>query len=383
MLLIKNATVHTPQGSQAGWDVLTEGTVIRELGPGLSAPGAEVIEATGMEVFPGMVLPLCSVGAVGFADDFAFWDKDETSEPILPQLDIRHAFDLRELRLQRLAMAGITSYGLSPGLKNLISGQISFVHIDGPDTAAVFLRERIALKGNFIRQVKTTFADKNISPQTHMAMFQLLDEAFRSAREYLDQGGSPYIEKQEVLGRVLRGEIPLLINAYSQNELESVMGLGDKHGFKPVLCGAYALDKCADEILKRQLHVVLGDAIFLSSGIEYQLDHLAIVELYRRGLQISLGGSADEGYPVGYETLLWNAALLRAAGASAREVLEMLTINPARALGMDSLVGSLEPGKQADFIICEGNPFQRYDGRVCHTMVAGRELYRREASPCC
>ena len=69
---------------------------------------------------------------------------------------------------------------------------------------------------------------------------------------------------------------------------------------------------------------------------------------------------------------------MSAAGATGTEIMDMMTVQPAQALGVDHLVGSLEAGKQADFIICRGNPAERFDNFIDQTIVAGRPFYVRE-----
>ena len=137
-------------------------------------------------------------------------------------MDIQWAFDLRELKNQRFARAGITSYGLSPGTQALLAGQAALVHTSAERTEDAFLARRIALKGNYTAAVKRTFKAKE-GPQTRMAMYQLLDEAFRSAQEYSEKEKKDYDEGKEVLCRVLRREIPLIMTANTALEAESVV----------------------------------------------------------------------------------------------------------------------------------------------------------------
>ena len=103
-----------------------------------------------------------------------------------------------------------------------------------------------------------------------------------------------------------------------------------------------------------------------------------LVERCRQGLRLSIACSGEEGYPYGYEQLWWTAAQMSAAGATGEEIIDMMTIRPAEALGVDALVGSLEAGKQADVIICRGNPAVRFDNYIDETIVAGKTTFRRE-----
>ena len=378
MLLIRNGRVYLGRGRyEAGWDVLCDGPVIREVGPGLQAPGAEVVDAAGRDVYPGLVLGLCAVGAMAFSE-MGQWDMDETSRALVPQMDIQWAFDLRELKNQRFARAGITSYGLSPGTQALLAGQAALVHTSAERTEDAFLARRIALKGNYTAAVKRTFKAKE-GPQTRMAMYQLLDEAFRSAQEYSEKEKKDYDEGKEVLCRVLRREIPLIMTANTALEAESVVKLGRRYGLRLVIAGAFGVEDFAQEIMDQGWHVMLGDGTNMMAAQENHTDLRRLLELSRKGLDLSIYYSGDEGYAYGYEQIWWNAAQMSAAGAAGWEIMDMMTIRPARALGVDALAGSLEPGKQADIILCRGCPAERFDNYIDQTIVAGRTVFKREA----
>ena len=378
MLLIRNGRVYLGRGRyEAGWDVLCDGPVIREVGPGLQAPGAEVVDAAGRDVYPGLVLGLCAVGAMAFSE-MGQWDMDETSRALVPQMDIQWAFDLRELKNQRFARAGITSYGLSPGTQALLAGQAALVHTSAERTEDAFLARRIALKGNYTAAVKRTFKAKE-GPQTRMAMYQLLDEAFRSAQEYSEKEKKDYDEGKEVLCRVLRREIPLIMTANTALEAESVVKLGRRYGLRLVIAGAFGVEDFAQEIMDQGWHVMLGDGTNMMAAQENHTDLRRLLELSRKGLDLSIYSSGDEGYAYGYEQIWWNAAQMSSAGAAGWEIMDMLTIRPAQALGVDALAGSLEPGKQADIILCRGCPAERFDNYIDQTIVAGRTVFKREA----
>jgi len=336
-----------------------------------------VLDAAGRDIYPGLVLGLCAVGAVAFSE-FSSSDINDTVSPVMPQMDIRDAFDLRELKLQRFGRVGITSYGLTPGTRALVAGQISLIHVTGEHTEEVFLAERIAVKGNYTQTVKNTYRGKG-APQTRMAMHRMLDEAFRAAQEYLGKAEKDYDAGKEVLGRVLRREIPFVVAANTQGEIESVVHLGEKYDLRLVITGAFAVATAAKAIMARGWHVMLGDSSFMMAGLKNSINHQALVELYRKGLNLSIFASGDEAYPPAYEQLLWVAAQMSAAGAEGFEIMDMMTANPARALGVEHLVGSLEVGKQADLIICRGNPAVRYDNFVDCTVVAGKRFFTRES----
>ena len=103
-----------------------------------------------------------------------------------------------------------------------------------------------------------------------------------------------------------------------------------------------------------------------------------MIAAYRKGLKLSIAGSGDLGYPCGYEQLLWQAARMSAVGASGAEIMDMMTVKPAEALGVADLVGTLAPGAYADVMIANGNPATRFDNCAQRTIIAGRTAYVRE-----
>lgn len=378
MLLIKNGIVHLPNRKIAqSTDILTDGDRISMIKENIIEPKAQVLDVGGLDIYPGLILPLCAVGAMGYADGYDTKDKDEKSSPLTPEVKTCYSFDLQELKRQRFGRAGITSYGLTPGFTNLIAGQMSFVHVDGVRTKDVFIDDTVALKGNFTHHVRETYSARS-GPMTHMKMYQMLDESFRNAKEYeRNKNAGESDGRNEVIVRMLHREISFFVNAYTQNEIESMIELGKKYRLRMVLCGAFSIDRCAEQIIEEDWDVILGDPTYFMNGISNNIDLEKIVYYYRRGLRLSLGCSGEEGYPPGYEQQMWVAALLRRAGATGEELIDMMTVNPAKALGKEGLVGSLESGKIADIMICKGNPTERYDHYVMHTIVAGRHFYER------
>lgn len=381
MLLIKNGNVYLGNGNyRADCDVLCDGSIIRTVGKNLSENGAEVIDARGMDVYPGLVLGLCSVGSVSFSEFLGgSADYNETSAPIVPHMDIRDAFDFEELKRQRFGRAGITSYGLCPGVNALVAGQISLIHVTAPRASDVFLAEHIAVKGNYTNSAKATFSPKG-NFMTRMGMYQCLDAAFQAAQDYMNKPEKDYDACNEAMCRMLRREIPFVVAAETAAEVQAVVRLGKKYDLRLVISGGFGAAEAAEEIIANGWHLMLGDSGNLGIGEKCGFRPEKMLELYRKGLKLSIACSGDIAYPQAYEQLLWTAARMSAAGAKGHEVMDMMTLEPARALGVDHLVGSLEEGKQADIIICRGNPALRFDNYIETTIVAGRVFYERRAN---
>lgn len=381
MLLIQNGNVYLGGGRyKASWDILCDGAIIRAVGKNLPADGAEVIDAQGMDVYPGLVLGLCSVGAVSFSEFLGgSADYNETSAPIVPHMDIRDAFDFRELKLQRFARTGITSYGLCPGVNALVAGQISLIHVAAPRASEVFVAEHIGVKGNYTNSAKATFSPKG-NFMTRMGMYQCLDAAFSAAQDYMNKEEKEYDACSEAMCRMLRREVPFVVAAETAAEVQAVVRLGKKYNLRLVISGGFGAVEAANEIIENGWHLMLGDSGNMGIGLKIGFNPEEMLALYRKGLKLSLACSGDVAYPQAYEQILWTAARMSAAGAQGHELMDMMTIEPARALGVEHLVGSIEAGKQADIIICRGNPALRFDNYVERTIVAGRAVYARRAN---
>ena len=381
MLLIRGGTLYLGKGRyQKGQDILIQDGLISAIAPGISQADCTTIDAEGMTVFPGFILPVSSIGAYGFFERVK--DNSETTDPVTPHLDILYSFDIRELNLQHLSRAGITSYGLSPGDSTLLSGSMALLHSYGQRSSDLVILPKIAVKGNFTQTVKSTFGEGLRMPYSRMAMFYMLDDALRQAREYMEskEGTDKAIDydaKAEALIPILKRELPLVMNAYIQREIEAIAELAVKYNIRTVIHGAYQIDRCATKVIDAGCHVALGDLFFYQYALNFETDIPKIIELYRQGLQLSLASCSDNPSLAGYEQIYWSAALLQRYGATPDEVLDMLTLNPAKALGVEHLVGSLEVGKQADMILSLGNPLELFDTAPLYTIVTGEVAYHK------
>jgi len=375
MVYISGGTVHGENGAARAADILVDGaSVVQIAGSVDPPPGCEHIRAEGLHVYPGFVLPVCSVGV----RDASSPESDDTEDlsPLNPHLQVRYALNIGMVKDQHFANVGITSFGLSPGMETLISGNMALVSVGGETAAEAVIADDIGLKGNYTGMVIEHYKTKKNGPSTHMAMFSLLDGALRDALAYSKKDAPDYDDRHESLLPLLRGEKPLFVNAYTQQEIEAMLELKEKYSLRLVLLGAYEADRCAEKIVTSGTPVVLGELTNQFAMYRYETDLEKLITLSRSGLELSLSSSGDYAYLPAYDQLLWSAALLRQAGAGADEVIDMMTVRPARALGVSRLVGSLEEGKRADLILCTGNPAARYDSRIVLAMAGGKKIAR-------
>lgn len=380
LYLIKNGILHYPdRAPSSGEDILVEGTRIKKIGLDIDAPKAEIVEASGKHVFPGFILPLTSVGISDYAN-LRQGDSNESPKPINTAVHVRHALDVREVALQGYRRSGITCFGAAPGKKGLIAGQMGLYHSYGRRTDEMCVRETVALKGNFTFSVKETFNARQQAPMTRMGMASLLMEAFRKAQVYDPEKEEPDPD-MEVLTRVLKGELPLLMNADLTQEIESVISIANMFDLKLILHGGYLAHLLPELLLQGPYPLILGDLVNNGAAVEYETNLKAMLALRDQGLPFALSNSGDGG--AGHESLLWGAFRMVQEGLDPEDAARMLTIDIARILGVDDLVGSLKEGKYADIVIYPRHPFESWDAPVEFFMVRGRVIAKEEENALC
>ena len=384
MLLLKGGNIHTESGAVLNnTDILFDSNSIREIGKNITAETAELLDVSGMEVFAGFIAPCTSVGLVDYTN-FRQGDQNEDTDPLNPHLNVKYALDKREIQLQQYHYSGITSFGAAPGPNNILSGQMGVYHTAGGSVKKMCIKELAAIKGSFGLEVKRAYGKRPAAPMTKMGMASILRNALKSARDYMDKKDKEFDEKNEALVKLLRREIPLLMNARSAAEISGIISIASEFDLRLVLHNAYQPEKCAAEILENHIPVLLGQPQTNGYSTCYDTDFAALLKMIKDGAVVGLSTSGDDGFS-GRETLLWAAIRLVQAGAEVEEVVKMLTINNARALGVEEQIGSLKEGKQADIVVYNRHPLKTYDAQVELSIVAGELVYKRtgEFEKCC
>ncbi len=368
MILVKNGTVHFPKGEERNVDILIDGEKIVEIGDNLTA-GAQCIDASGCEVFPGFILPATSVGVYNYAD-LAHTDSDEKSGPVNPDIHVRYSLDPTEVRIQGYERHGITAFGAVPNDSALIAGQTGVYHTSGRTTSEMAVSEDAALKVNFIPSVKRTFASRDMMPMTRMGMASMLrNELKKASLKKADDAG--YDPGREVLKRVLDKELPILCNVRERFDIETILEIQKEFGFRLILMGAYQADTLLDKLQKAGVSVLLGDLIDGSFVTYYDADILGLLEMSKEVLT----AFANNGS--GYEGLLWSAEKAVRNGLKVEQAVDMLSINTAEILGAADKIGSIEAGKYADISIWDGHPLKTYDAHINVCITAGK-VWRAE-----
>ncbi len=369
MYIIKNGEVHIGDGNiMSNTDILIENGKISEIGKNLNKNGAEIIDATGKEVFPGFIDTLSSIGCMGIPTSYR--DNSEISSPLMPEMDVSYSIDPDEVNAQEFYKTGVTSIGASPDDTALIGGKIAVFKTGKAKFADRLLKKNTAMKCSFTTAPKNYYGGKNMQPMTKMGMADLLMNNFQRVKTAEEKDLST---KDKELKKLLDGEINPIIAANSKSEIDAVMEIYGKECKNITLSDPFEFDRCLDKLLEKKVSVIMGNFCSLSRKTRHNMKMEKLNDLIENGNLIALSNTCS-GFSEGREVILWSAIDIYRAGVPAEEVIKMLTINPAKILGVADRIGSIEKGKDADIVIYSAHPVKTYNAHVEKVFINGEVI---------
>lgn len=384
-ILIKNATVLTAtKGTLQGTDILIRDGKIARIGKGLTAgSGARTIDATGKFVSPGII------DAHSHSMLSAI---NEGSLAVTSMTDVREMLDPSDITIYRALAGGVTSALLLHGSANPIGGQSVTVKFKWGRPVGDYLIAdapagiKFALGENVKRSSQTFFQPGQTPryPRTRMGTMEVIRDAFRRARDYKQSWDDYRAKKTTVPPRVdeelqplveiLEGKRLVHCHGYRSDEHLNMIAIADEFGFKiGTLQHALEAYKFAPELAKHGA----GASIFIDSW-SYKLEaydntpYNAYI-LWKNGVNVSINSDSDERMR---RLNLDAAKAMKYGGIPEEDSLRMITINPAKQLGIDKRTGSIEVGKDGDIVIWNEHPFSPYSHPEI-TMIEGEVFFDR------
>lgn len=362
--------------------VLTEGNRITRVGPAsaIQIPvGMRTISAK--IVTPGLIDAHSVVGLTGYLNQDQDQDQLDVSEPIQPELRALDSYNPRERLIEWVRGFGITTLhtGHAPGA--VISGQTLIVKTSGNTVEDALVRPTAMLActlGEDAR-AKGRDAEKKV-PGTRSKAVAILREQLVRAGDYRrklkleDEKKRPDRDlRMEAMVRVLDGEWPLLVTAHRATDIVSALRIASEFRIKIVLDGAAESYLVMDEIKKAGVPVILHPTMTRSGpGETENLSMETAAKLIKAGIPVALQ-SGFESYVPKTRVALFEAAIAAANGLTFEQALGTVTIEAAKILGVADRVGSLEPGKEADIALYDGDPFE-YTTHCIGVIVNGVEV---------
>jgi imidazolonepropionase-like amidohydrolase len=338
--------------------------------------GAQRVEATGKIIMPGIVDSHSHIGGVEGAD---------SSAPIQPDVRVLDAINVRDARIQKAQAGGITTANVMPGSGHLLSGQTLYLKLrDGKVIDDLLIHNADGSIAGGMKMANGTNSRKAPPfPGTRAKSAALVREQYVKAQEYRDKVRAaagdptklpPRDLRMEALVEVLDGKRTVQFHTHRHDDILTVIRLSQEFHFHVVLHHASDAWMVADQIAAAKIPVSL---ILIDSpggkleAKDVSMETAAVLE--KAGV---LFGFHTDDPITDSRFLLRMAALAIRAGCSRDRALQALTIANAQILGLQDRIGSLQPGKDADFILLSGDPFSVYT-KVMETWIEGKKVFDR------
>jgi imidazolonepropionase-like amidohydrolase len=381
-VLIRNATVMTAiNGTKQNTDILIQNGKIARIGKNLKAGNAQVIDGSGMYVTPGII----------DAHSHAMLDSvNEISYAVTSMARIRDVLDPTDLTIYHALAGGVTAANLLHGSANPIGGLNTVVKFKYGKAIEEFLIPEAPpgikfAMGENVKRARNAPGQPRRYPATRMGTLEVMRDAFVRARDYKKEwddykaGKTKTPPKKSVelepIVEVLEGKRLVHAHGYRSDEHLNLMRLADEFGFT-VATLQHGLEayKIAPEIAKYKT----GVSIFVDYW-GYKMEAYDTIPynayiLWKNGVVVSINSDSGERIR---RLNLDAAKAVRYGGVPEEEALKMITLNPAKQLGIDKMTGSIEVGKDADIAIWSDHPFSVYT-RAEMTMIDGEVFFDRK-----
>jgi imidazolonepropionase-like amidohydrolase len=404
---ITHAKIFTLAGSpiENGTLVIRDGK-IAAVGASVEVPaGAQVIDANGLQVYPGLFDPITQMGLREIGAVSATVDSSETGSynpdvvaatavsPSSEHIPVTRAAGITEV----LAVPGSGGFD-SGGSRGVLGGQASAIHLAGWAIEEMLLKKSAAMVLNWPRIETRSFDFETFSrkekpyteaKQEYEKQVNELTEWLERARHYsqvMEKSSAGKYDrdlKLESLVPVIRGELPLLIFADRARDIRNAVEFCDKHNLRMILAGGDEAYKVKDLLRSKSIPVILRPTLTLPEDEDDPYDRLLSqpAELAAAGVKFAFG-SFDNSFA---RRLGQNAANAVAYGLPYDEALRAVTVNPAQIFGLGNQIGTLETGKIANVIVTNGDPLEvttdvRYlfiRGQLTSTNNRHKSLYEK------
>jgi len=384
-IAVRGETVHTMAGAPIrNGVVVVIGGKIAAVGPEGSTEipdGMTILEAK--VVTPGLIDAHSVVGIAGYLNQPQDQDQMELSAPIQPELRAIDAYNGRDRLVAWVRQFGVTTLhtGHAPGW--LVSGQTMIVKTRGEEVESAII-EPVAMVAATLGEGATSGperrlpggGDRSAAPGSRSKAVALLRAELIRAREYLASLKKADPDKPtardlrlEALGRVLQGELPLLLTAQRHQDLRAALRIKAEFDIPMVLDGAAESDLLIDAIRAAGVPVIIHPTMARAFGEAENLSMATAAKLVKAGVPVALQSGYEEYVPK-TRVVLFEAAVAAAHGLEFREALASITIDAATILGIDDRVGSLEVGKDGDLALYDGDPFE-YTSHCTGVVIEG------------
>jgi imidazolonepropionase-like amidohydrolase len=374
---IVGATILTPEQTIPNGIIIFNKGKIVNVGQNLRIPEeAEIIDAKGKYVTPGLVDAHSHIGMITEGLDWEYGDVNDFYSPLTAHLRAIDAVNLFDPAFKDAIEGGVTTVYTGPGSANVIGGIGLILKTFGktPEEMVVndFAGIKIATGAKRRREVKS----KLPYPTTKMGTIALLRKMLQDTKRYMEGKFKATGEEEmayQALSKVLRREIPARIHtSLDPDEILAAINIAKEFNIKITIDHGFGSQMVAEKLAEANIPVIAGPLMIakLSPMYKYISDDIPAI-LSSKGVKTSI----MTDHPVIAEKYLRISAIVAVMnGMNPKEALKAITINPAEAIGMGDRVGSLEPGKDADIVVFSDDPL-KVKSKVEIVFLNGEKVY--------
>jgi len=323
-------------------------------------------------VTPGLIDAHTVVGLSGYLNQPHDQDQVERTAALQPDLRAIDAYNPQERLVEWVRSHGVTTMHTGHGPGVLVSGQTMIVKSRGRtvDEAVMVPQAMIAVT------IGESAREATKGPGTRAKMVALLRTELIKAQEYDRKRETAAEDKKpardlrlEALVRVLKREVPLLVTVHRSQDIMSALRVAKEFNIRLVLDGAAEAFLLLDQIKEAGVPVIVHPTMARSGGETQNLSMETAAKLKKAGIPFAFQ-SGFESYVPKTRVVLYEAGVAAANGLTFDEALAAATLDAARLLGISERVGSLEPGKDGDVVLYDGDPFE-YTSHVVGVVIQG------------
>lgn len=316
----------------------------------------EIASRMHLFVTPSFINPYAKAGIKeAYYDRVAGDDSDETSSPMTPHYDTKSGINYNDKTFNDIFTQGFLNAAISPGDKNLISGNIIVVNSYGNTIEEMIVNEKLGLKGTIGSRLKSS--ENPSFPKTRISTVALLRQTLYDALNY---HLVKYERKQNLpINLLYESLIPILLkkekmffHANRIDDIATVIRIKNEFDLKVVIVGAAEAYMLVDRIKKNNIEcIVTLNSTYLDKRDTMNMSIKSLEELMKHKVCVSIASD----YNLSDKSLLDCVKLLLIERFPIENVIKLLTINAAKILNIDTLYGSLKEGNIADFLVFEGS----------------------------
>lgn len=365
-MTIYNVKIHTMNKERQVIDngyVSFENGVITKIGEGTPKITDSDYDGRGCDLYPGFIdahthLGLTTNGVGVESEDF-----NEESDPTASQLRIVDGINPMDTSFQKALNAGVTTAIVSPGSMNPVAGDIVAVKTTGKRIDKMLIKT-VGMKFSMGENPKMTYMNRDESPCTRMAVASLIRESLFKAKRYMEgkenaEGSDDLPDfdiKSEALIPLLKRKIKAHFHCHRADDIFTAIRIANEFDLDYTLVHCTDGHLIADELKDENATAIIGPII--CDPCKPELANITPKNagiLNNAGVKIAICTDHSE-VPIEYLPISVGIAVKN--GLDMQSALESITINAAEIGGIDSRVGSIEIGKDADFVLFDTNPFE-------------------------